>query len=336
MNRTDLTIVIPTYNREKQLRNTLKQLSKNRLEDIKIILLDNDSNYNINKFKNEFKELELTIIKNKYNIGGNANIARCFEIVETEWMWLLSDDDEPIENIITQIKKDIVNIDQNTILLKYSSKINQETTNQEVMGLEELINFLSRREPEERFGNLMFISSSIYRVSKLKDYILYAYQYTNAYFPQVAILLFFLDKNPEFKILFLKDKIVNLIEDRENIYTPLLVGVGILNSTKNMIFNISKEADLKMRKLFTLFTSSYRANFITLYFSDYSPDIKFNIYLELYKASKQRYSVTQRIESYFLSFLLLKPKYIKFAKRINSKFKRKIEESQEIDLYTRF
>ncbi|WP_291943907.1 glycosyltransferase [Cetobacterium sp.] len=336
MQKIYLTIAIPTYNRENQLKRTLNELRNNKNKNkIKILILDNCSEYDIFKLKKEFFDLNIEIKKNNCNIGGNANIARCFEIVETEWMWVLSDDDLPVAGVIDKILKDIEISDDKVILLKYSSEVSMEFESKEIVGLENLIYFLNKMSPESRFSNLLFISTSVYRVSQLKKYVVYAYQYTNAYFPQVAILFFFLEKHSEYKVKFLKELTVNLVRDKKDSYIGLLVGLGILTSTKNMIFNISVDADEKMRSLFTLFTKSYRSNFLALYLSNYQIKTKKEILKELYNYSKKDYNYLQKLEFYILYYALSNSLLIKLLKRISIQFKKKIESDRNTDLYWR-
>ncbi|MGL5053247.1 MAG: glycosyltransferase family 2 protein [Cetobacterium sp.] len=336
MEKKKLTIAIPTYNRENQLKNTLNQLRNNiNKNKVKILILDNCSEYDVFKLKKEFFDLDIEIKKNVCNIGGNANIAKCFEIVETEWMWLLSDDDMPVNEVIQKILNDIETSDDKIILLKYSSEVSKESKNKEICGLENLICFLNEVSPESRFSNLLFISTSVYRVSKLKKYVVYAYQYTNAYFPQVAILFFFLEKNSNYKVKFLTELTVKLVEDKKDSYIGLLVGLGILTSTKNMIFDISNDVDKKMRSLFTLFTKSYRSNFLSLYLSKYQIQTKKEILKELYNYSKKDYNCLQKLEFYILYHAVSNPLVIRLLKKVSFKFKKKIESDRNTDLYWR-
>ncbi|MBF4492905.1 glycosyltransferase family 2 protein [Flavobacterium sp. MR2016-29] len=90
-----LEIVIITYNRCKLLDNTLVQFLGSPFVNCKITILDNCStddtvavcsNY-LKKFSN------FHIISNKFNIGANANILRAVETVNSDFIWIVCDDD---------------------------------------------------------------------------------------------------------------------------------------------------------------------------------------------------------------------------------------------------
>ena len=106
-----LTIAIPTYNRPVQLRHTLEVilpqiLGQNR---VRLLVLDNHSEVPATQILNDLGvELNehVSVIRHPFNIGGNANIMRCFELCETEWVWVLSDDDEPRANAVQTILDD--------------------------------------------------------------------------------------------------------------------------------------------------------------------------------------------------------------------------------------
>ncbi|MCB5321486.1 glycosyltransferase [Yersinia intermedia] len=52
-----------------------------------------------------YNDSRVVIHRDKVNIGANANIAKCFELVTGNWMWLLSDDDCIKPNALSIIKK---------------------------------------------------------------------------------------------------------------------------------------------------------------------------------------------------------------------------------------
>ena len=90
-----LEIVLITYNRYKDLENTLKQFSDGPFSDCKITILDNCSDDKTPeicvKYKNIFPDM--TIIRHRKNIGGNANILRAVETSKSIYTWIICDDD---------------------------------------------------------------------------------------------------------------------------------------------------------------------------------------------------------------------------------------------------
>lgn len=75
-----LEIFLITFNRASKLDNTLKQLlDKNSpIRNFSTTIIDNNSKDNtalvVQKYQSQYKNIQY--IKNKYNIGGNANIVK--------------------------------------------------------------------------------------------------------------------------------------------------------------------------------------------------------------------------------------------------------------------
>lgn len=107
-----LTIAIPTFNRREPLLETVKEIleqieSKN---DVELLILDNHSCYEVEKELSSVIPCGLKnvrILSNRANIGLAANVIRCLEMAEGDWVWLLGDDDsirpDAVERIIEKI-----------------------------------------------------------------------------------------------------------------------------------------------------------------------------------------------------------------------------------------
>ncbi|MDW5549191.1 glycosyltransferase family 2 protein [Methanosarcina sp.] len=110
-----LTIAIPTYNREKNVRSKIEEISthiiENGLDDfICLMIVDNYSNdYDLEQLKSEYKSINfIQFHKNLSNIGAGANFLRCVELANSEYVWLLGDD----ENL------ELKNLDSHSLLKK--------------------------------------------------------------------------------------------------------------------------------------------------------------------------------------------------------------------------
>jgi glycosyltransferase involved in cell wall biosynthesis len=106
-----LTIAIPTFNRPLQLRNTLEVVLPQILGEsrVRLLVLDNHSEVPAMQILAELGvglNDQVSVIRHAINIGGNANIMRCFELCETEWIWVLSDDDKPSPDAVQTILED--------------------------------------------------------------------------------------------------------------------------------------------------------------------------------------------------------------------------------------
>jgi len=97
MIKDDLEIILVTYNRKPYLKRTLEQLfsESSPVKDFQITILDNHSDDGsaelIDEYCTNFPNLKH--ITHNRNIGGNANIARAFEIAKKKYVWVICDDD---------------------------------------------------------------------------------------------------------------------------------------------------------------------------------------------------------------------------------------------------
>lgn len=92
-----LTIAIPTFNRNATLKETLGHLLPQLTPECCLLILDNHSDAPVSETLQDvltpFRHLPISIVRHRANIGATANILRCFELCETEWLWVLGDDD---------------------------------------------------------------------------------------------------------------------------------------------------------------------------------------------------------------------------------------------------
>ena len=97
MLKDKLEIILITYNRKPFLKRTLEQLfsEDSPIKSFKITILDNHSDDGTSELIEEYCENFPNIkhVIHSRNIGGNANIARAFEIAKSEYVWVICDDD---------------------------------------------------------------------------------------------------------------------------------------------------------------------------------------------------------------------------------------------------
>jgi abequosyltransferase len=101
-NKKLLTIAIPTYQREKELRETLSDLYQQYINlsvadqsNVSVIVIDNASTtYNIKDVFHEFYEkLPIIFKQNEKNLGIDGNVKQCILNSNSRFVWLFSDDD---------------------------------------------------------------------------------------------------------------------------------------------------------------------------------------------------------------------------------------------------
>jgi glycosyltransferase involved in cell wall biosynthesis len=193
-----LTICIPSYNRATILQ-TIEVLLPQLTENVQIKIFDNCSDVPVSEILNGYIVDNIDIVRNSVNVGAAGNIIKCFEHCDTEWMWLLGDDDFPSSNAIETIFKtistypDVVYIKYNSNLGRIEDDVKVDTVS---IGQQEFIHNMNN------FCNLLFISSTVCRVQELKKGIKAAYYFTHTFSPHIAFVLSYLASNPNAKSLF--------------------------------------------------------------------------------------------------------------------------------------
>lgn len=174
-----LTICLLTYNRENHLRNVLEFLKEeyNSLENkssVEIIISDNHSTDGTESFiKNFIKDNQLgdwLYNRNTENIGSIRNLLKGESLASGKYFWWWGDDDRYKPGILSTVLKHIAS-NPDYILLNHSASKepwdcryfssafdNIKKTNLRILDI-------IKSSP----GCIMFISSSIYRMEKLKN-----------------------------------------------------------------------------------------------------------------------------------------------------------------------
>lgn len=214
-----LSICIPTYNREKFLKELLDSIiiqidNRNKI-NIEICISDNNSIDGTEKLIKEYikkNKVKIRYHKNPKNMGADFNYLKCVEIATGEYCWLIGSDDILIENSINKVLFQINNFldisvflwnridcDYNMKIIKkrYWSKINEETT----------INFLNTEEVINYFKSVLslggvfsYLSTIIFKKEEW-DQIEYDTSYNGTCYSFVYILFSILIKGKKMKYL---------------------------------------------------------------------------------------------------------------------------------------
>jgi glycosyltransferase involved in cell wall biosynthesis len=182
-----LTIAIPTYDRNAILRKHLALLMPQLTPDCKLLIIDNCSPTpvieTIGDLLDSYPAVNVRVERNRVNIGAGANLLRCIERCETEWIWVLSDDDLPKSDAIETILKNAAESPE-CVFFNYSTvfKVREETFT--TAGIDEFVERL------DEFGNIVFISTGVYRASAVLSSLKYGYVYSYSWAPFVATLLY--------------------------------------------------------------------------------------------------------------------------------------------------
>ena len=181
MNKT-LTICIPSYNRSHliiPLLNSLKQVVEIYKSTVKLIVSENFSSkenqtiirdyYNKNPF--------FILYQNNKNIGAIENIYFLLNKVDTEFVWFFSDDDLLVDGAIKKILKIIGQNNVDLMFVEYQSfkdKPENIINKLDLLGYSGLYSESKKIliELTDKNGEIfMFISSLIFKIEKLKEFI---------------------------------------------------------------------------------------------------------------------------------------------------------------------
>lgn len=222
-----LSIGIPTFNREQQLKNQLSSIFKQDISNIEeIIIVDNHSEYDITNVVSEFDTNKIRLIKNPFNIKMSSNMASPFLYCKTEWLWLLSDDDETLGNSIENILSEIDVCASNTGMIKFSIARNEgRQKDYTVNNLNEYIDYYYT-EGKIRRGDLVFISTNVYNINNIEDFLGYAFEYSYSYISFLIPVFYALDCK-RISVRFSSTEVVSYISPHEGNYSFGMVGKGL-------------------------------------------------------------------------------------------------------------
>jgi glycosyltransferase involved in cell wall biosynthesis len=186
-----LTVAIPSYNRNEILNGNLRLLLPQLDARSRVLIIDNCSDRpvadSVEPLRREFPDARIDIVRNRVNVGANANIIRCYELCETDWIWTLGDDDAPQPDAIAAIHR---HLDQfsDCIYLNFSyDGMRPETFT--TIGLRDFA------EKLDLSSNLPFISAAVAKTNAMLPQLKIAYLFAYSMLPHVALLFASIGEN---------------------------------------------------------------------------------------------------------------------------------------------
>ena len=242
----ELSIGIPTYNRQKQLKKQLKSLLAQDLSEIEeIIVIDNNSNYDINKLIDSLNSNKIKLITNLINQGMSINVLNPFLYCKTKWLWLLSDDDLTLKNSVKNILESIRKSTYNTGLIQFSLFENQESFY--AKNLNQYIDYYFN-ESEIRKGEIVFLSTKVFNVEILKKYLAKGFEYSYTYIG-FLIPIFIALNEQKISVFFNSNKIVDYLSPEGEGWNFDKVGKG-LSTLSHLDIDLNKKYKKKMLEVF--------------------------------------------------------------------------------------
>lgn len=187
MSSPKITIGIPTYNRSETIRANVASVIDLLPDWAELLICDNASSPTVDLgvdvlARAQARGVRIRVHRNPANVGATANIMRLFEMVETDWLLLLGDDDPVMPESLDQVARLIADHGDDAVI-KFSSTYfdyAQERT---------AANFAELMEHGGTFNHLLFMSTYLYNVKQCWPYLRYGYMMAIAAAPQLAIML---------------------------------------------------------------------------------------------------------------------------------------------------
>lgn len=306
-----LSIIIPTYNREKKLCRLLDSIFREDISLItEIVIVDNNSDYDITKTLNSYSKGKIRIVRNPFNVGMASNIMSTFGHCKTKWMWLISDDDlvlpNSILNVVNRIKQN-----QDVSYLKFSTegtgKLGLER-NFTANNLEELIDYYLKEKPIRR-GNLVFVSNGVFNLDLLSPYLIYGYEFSYTYIPHLIPVFFGLNNN--IPVIFFNEKIIEFISPENGFWSFSKVGLGL-----SCLSHLPLQLSDSYYKKFLNLTMCIPYQKLFIYFIKFKDKNSIRVYKYIYNNIYRYYlSNSQKGLSYLLILMLNKPRLSKYLIR---------------------
>jgi len=185
----DLTVAIPTFNRNNLLQENIKYLLPQLADRGKLLIIDNCSDTPVFETLKDvlasYPQLDVTLVRNKVNVGGNENILRCLEKCDTKWLWILGDDDQvrpdAIQTIFTTLDEYPECLFFNYAFTKASLPTRTGTVITE--GVKEFVSNI------DSLGYIGFNPTCIFNAEALLPNIRFGYHYQFSCLPTTVILL---------------------------------------------------------------------------------------------------------------------------------------------------
>lgn len=232
-----LTIIIPTYNRKQRLARTLDLLQMQTNQNFKIIIMDDNSNYDVSevfsKRNSDFVE-RITHICNAGNIGMAGNTALAFMQVDEGWIWTLTDDDIPSVYAVEIIYQEIAKNDSDIILFAindYASYM-PKRDGIDFYNLKDMLYFYKKLIEDGKIntdiimGDFIFFANKVFHMKCVKKYFKQIITYLYSMIPQNMPIIFMLD-NEEGKFRISNKKIVAYSAPDGDHWSVLNTGLGM-------------------------------------------------------------------------------------------------------------
>lgn len=174
-----LSIAIPTYNRVKSLKKQINYfIDEGTFEDenIEFVISDNASNDGTNDYLQEIIQIypQIKVNINESNQGMMANFLKVIEMADSEYIWIVSDDDEIKKGAVGKVIGILKTNNLSWLFLKFDCRVKNDemihyslsTNDYHEQGIDL---FKDIAQSNYHLGALMFLTASIHRLSNARE-----------------------------------------------------------------------------------------------------------------------------------------------------------------------
>jgi len=236
-----ITIAIPTYNGARTIERTIDSIFNQvfSTDDVDIIICDNCSTDNTSELIKPF-DSRITIFKNESNLGGDRNFQLCVERSDSEYVWIVGDDDVLKENsiaeVLTKIRTDTyacIFVNYSLYDIKLQKEILQKVVpiNQDIVA-KGISQFL---EHTNIAGN--FLSSIIHNKEYFKS--VNSAKYYGTCFLQFAVIIDYVNNNDT--LIIAQSLVTNMGDSTDREFNAGGVSVKIISNLYTIVKTASSQ-----------------------------------------------------------------------------------------------
>ncbi len=186
-----LTIAIPTYNRQVQLKRCLEALVPQLNDQCVLRIYDNHSTEPMGDIVIPLLEKHRvpswSITRRPFNIGGLGNIMHGYENVDTPWIWVMGDDDIPLPDAVARILSLTA---QHPQTLAFGFEWHFPSDPASAADKDELvISSCAELLASRALRSISLISSCVYNAPAIHSVFGVGHDYSSSFFPHVSWLL---------------------------------------------------------------------------------------------------------------------------------------------------
>jgi hypothetical protein len=207
------SIVIPTYNRSENLELILERLAESVSKRVHVLILTEPNSVSLpmeSTLARLSGKLDLDIHINKYKLGVDESILRCYEMCDADWIYFLGDSKLPTRNFEAVMSAAHAALpDAAAYFFRYDSTFND---GQIIKSIEELVG------SGLTLGDFILGGNSVFSRKIVEKYINFSYRTLSSRIAHVAMPLMALIRSES--LYLSSEKIIDKFLAKPSLYQP--------------------------------------------------------------------------------------------------------------------